>query len=263
MRTRLLAALVVILTAALLTTTPMVAEAAKLITGKNIKDSSVTGKDIKDRSLSGSDVKDTSLTGTDLQDGSVSGGDVADSSVTGADVLGGSLDGSDLKDGSVDSADLKDGSIAGGKIADNGLTGADVDESTLDKVPVAGSLALLGSGQTQSGTFGMGTGSTTGSAGYLGTSINYPRALDVPIADNHVIDTEVNPDPVNCAGPGQAAPGYLCLYFEYHSGIDYVYGYSDIAPYNVLPDSVGVALYAQIDDDGEVYADGVWTVTAP
>jgi len=232
MRNRLFAVLAVVVAAALLTMTPVVAQAAKLITGKDIKDSSVTGKDIKDSSLSGSDVKDSTVTGNDVKASSLNG------------------------------TDLADGSVAGADIADGGVKGADVDESTLGAVPTANALAPLASGQTQSGTFGM--GSATGVAsGYLGTAINYPRPLAAPIADANVIDTAVNPDPVNCPAPGQASPGYLCLYFDYHSGIDYVYGYSDDAPFNLLPQSVGLSLYAEVTGTSSVYADGVWTVTAP
>ena len=238
MRTRLLAGLVVVLTALLLTTTPVVAQAAKLITGKNIKDSSVTGKDIKNDSLTGADVKESGL-------GKVPSAAKADSATT------------------ATSAQSATTATTAQSATTANTAGTATTATTAGTADVANGLALLGSGQTQSGTFGFGTGSASGSAGYLGTSINYPRALDAPIANANIIDTEVNPDPVHCAGPGQAAPGYLCLYFLYHSGIDYVYGYSDTAPYSLLPDSIGLALYAEVVDFGEVYADGVWTVTAP
>lgn len=51
--------------------------AAKLITGKDIKNGSITGKDIKKKSLTGKLVKDKSLTGADVKDGSVSAADLA------------------------------------------------------------------------------------------------------------------------------------------------------------------------------------------
>jgi hypothetical protein len=51
--------------------------AAKLLTGKDIKNGSITGKDIKKKSLTGKLVKDKSLTGADLKDGSVGAGDLA------------------------------------------------------------------------------------------------------------------------------------------------------------------------------------------
>jgi len=60
----------------LLVTNPVVADAAKQITGKDIKNNSITSKDIKDKTLKGKDVKDKSLTGADIKDGSLTGGDV-------------------------------------------------------------------------------------------------------------------------------------------------------------------------------------------
>jgi hypothetical protein len=51
--------------------------AAKLLTGKDIKDGSITGKDIKKNSLQGKQVKDKSLTGKDVKDGSVLAADLA------------------------------------------------------------------------------------------------------------------------------------------------------------------------------------------
>lgn len=50
--------------------------AAKLITGKDIKNGSITGKDIKKKSLTGTQVKDKSLTGADVKDGSLTAGDL-------------------------------------------------------------------------------------------------------------------------------------------------------------------------------------------
>jgi hypothetical protein len=51
--------------------------AAKLLTGKDIKNGSITAKDIKKKSLTGKQVKDKSLTGADLKDGTVGAGDLA------------------------------------------------------------------------------------------------------------------------------------------------------------------------------------------
>ena len=53
--------------------------AAGLITGKQVKNSSLTGKDVKDATLTGNDVANESLTGGDLAAGSVSAADVAPS----------------------------------------------------------------------------------------------------------------------------------------------------------------------------------------
>jgi hypothetical protein len=51
--------------------------AAKLITGKQIKNNTVTTKDIKDKTLKGVDVKDGGLTGADVKDGSLGPADLA------------------------------------------------------------------------------------------------------------------------------------------------------------------------------------------
>jgi hypothetical protein len=55
----------------LLVTNPVVADAAKQITGKQIKNNSVTTKDIKNNNLKGQDIKDGSLTASDLAAGTV------------------------------------------------------------------------------------------------------------------------------------------------------------------------------------------------
>ena len=57
--------------------------AADLITGKQVKNSSLTGKDVKDATLTGNDVANESLTGGDLAAGSVSAADVAPDSLGG------------------------------------------------------------------------------------------------------------------------------------------------------------------------------------
>jgi hypothetical protein len=208
MRTKTIALLAALLAAVLLLVTPLGAQAAKLITGKQVKDSSLTGKDVKDDSLTGKDVAEKTL-----------------------------------------------GTVPSAKMA--------TTAGTADSAATAQALATLGPGETQSGAFGASTGSVAGmAAGYLGFAITYPRSLPVAIAEENVIDTETNPDPVNCAGPGQAAPGYLCLYFNYHSDIDYVYAYSTVAPYSTMTPSVGLGLYAQVTGE-EAYVDGIWTVTAP
>ena len=51
MRNKIVTALAVVLAAVLLSTTPVAAEAGKLITGKQIKNNSVTGKDVKESTL--------------------------------------------------------------------------------------------------------------------------------------------------------------------------------------------------------------------
>lgn len=61
MRTKTIALLAALVAAVLLVATPVGAQAAKLITGKQIRDGSVTGKDIKNGSLTGKDVAESTL----------------------------------------------------------------------------------------------------------------------------------------------------------------------------------------------------------
>ncbi len=67
--------------------------AAKMITGKNIKNSSITGQDIKNGSLTGQDVKKSSITGQDVKKGSLTGQDVKDGSLSKQDLKAGTLSG--------------------------------------------------------------------------------------------------------------------------------------------------------------------------
>ncbi|MXG88912.1 hypothetical protein [Nocardioides flavescens] len=62
MRSRILTALAVLVAAFLLVTDPVVADAARTITGKDIKNGSVTGKDIKDGSLQAADLSAAAVT---------------------------------------------------------------------------------------------------------------------------------------------------------------------------------------------------------
>lgn len=66
--------------------------AAKVITGKDIKNGSITGKDIKKKSLTGTQIKNSSLTGADVKDGSLNGGDLKDGSLGAAELAPGTLE---------------------------------------------------------------------------------------------------------------------------------------------------------------------------
>ena len=154
------------------------------------------------------------------------------------------------------------GLITGADIKDNSVKGADVKESSLGAVPSANSLTTLPSGKTESGAFSAAGANSSGSGGWLGFDINYPRPLATAIDEGKIVDTFVNPDPTHCSGPGHAAAGYLCLYFYDHSGTGAAYGYSNSGPYAQLANSVGVGLYVPVTG-ATPYVDGVWTVGAP
>jgi hypothetical protein len=197
---------------------------------------------------------------------------------------------------------IKKNSLSGNRLRNHTVTGVQVNMSKLGKVPTAAkadtatsagsatnanhassadsatnatnattatnanhagtadNLTPLPSGQSESGAFSGGGGSST--SGYYGFGITYQRPLATAIADNHIIDTNKNPDATHCPGAGHASAGYLCLYFQYHNATGTIYGYSTDAPYSGVSPSVGVGLYAPISAGGS-YANGVWTVTAP
>jgi hypothetical protein len=191
MRNKLIASAAVLVTAFLLVTNPVVADAARLITGGDIKNNTITSKDIKDGSLKGVDIK----------------------------------------------------------------------ESTLATVPAANHLTPLPSGQSQSGAFSAAAGNS-GAGGWLGFAINFPRSLTTAIDEANIVDTGNAADPAHCPGPGQAAPGYLCLYSNARSNVGEIYGYSTSGPYASIPGSVGIGLYVPVTGS-QPYVDGIWTVTAP
>ena len=76
--------------------------ASGLVTGKQVKNSSLTGKDIRDATVTGNDITDATLTGDDVANESLTGADLAAKSVTGNDVAPDSL-GADV----IDEANLK------------------------------------------------------------------------------------------------------------------------------------------------------------
>jgi hypothetical protein len=118
----------------------------------------------------------------------------------------------------------------------------------------------LPAGASESGMFSAAEGSSTGSGGWIGAGVTYPRPLAQSIPDSHIIDA-LGVGPVDhCPGPGQAERGYLCLYNWIHFGVASGYGYSSSA--NFSSPSVGAVLYWPVTGS-DAYAGGEWTVTAP
>ena len=176
-----------------------------------------------------------------------------------------------LRNAAVTTPKIAPNAVTTGKIAANAVTAGKINAAGLtvpsainaNHATAADTLTPLPSGQSESGTFAAAGGTSSG--GYFGFGITFTRPLSTQLSDqlsasNHIIDTTAHPDPAHCPGAGQAAPGYLCLYFHYHAGVGTVYGYDQEAPYPAA--AVGVGLYAPISASGS-FVDGVWTVTAP
>jgi len=127
------------------------AQAARLITAKDVKRNSLTGKQIKNGSLSVADLSkggqtnlrrtpDRSITTAKLGLGAVtadrlapnavSGPQVADDSLGGADIAANAIGSDEIAPNAVGGADIASGAIDSGEIADGGLGARDIGRFT-------------------------------------------------------------------------------------------------------------------------------------
>jgi hypothetical protein len=91
MRSKLSILIGAVIVALVLTSTPLVADAARLVTSAKIKNGTIRAVDIKNNTITSAKVKDGTLTGGDVADGSLSGADVANGSLTAADLAPGTI----------------------------------------------------------------------------------------------------------------------------------------------------------------------------
>ena len=82
------------------------AVAAKLITGKDIKDGTVTSADIKNGTLVTKDLKHKGVNGNRLQKGTVDGAKLKKGTVGNGKLKNGTITGKKIKDGTIESQDL-------------------------------------------------------------------------------------------------------------------------------------------------------------
>lgn len=215
----------------------------------------LNGALLKDGSVAGVKLKKHTITGTYvnvLTFPTVPSAHVADSATTAATATNAT------KAGTV-TGTINGGQVSGA-VADATHATSATGATNASHATAADTLTTLPSGQSESGAFSGGGGSSP--SDYYGLGITYARPLATAIADGHIIDTRVTADPAHCPGPGKAAAGYLCLYFHLHNQTGAVYGYSTEFPYSAISPSVGVGLYAPIVGP-DSFVDGVWTVTAP
>ncbi len=206
---------------------------------------------IKPKSLSGNRLKNHTVTGTQVNLAKLGKVPTAAKADTAKTATTATSAGSATNANHASSADTATS-------ATNATTAANATNAA--HATQADGLSNLPSGQTESGAFSGGGGAATN--GYFGFGITYTRPLASPIADNHIVDTNKNPDATHCPGAGHAAAGYLCLYFQYHFNVGTIYGYSTDSPYSSVSPSIGVGIYAPIAG-ADSYANGVWTVAAP
>ncbi len=137
----------------------------------------------------------------------------------------------------------------------NGLNGANGSNGTNGQDLT--SHTPLPSGQSESGFYGVGSGSST--TGYVAEGISFSQPLAAPIAPNHVVYNALKGTSTHCPGFGQAAPGYVCLYEAEASALAF-YITRDFVLNENAADKYGFALFFEVKGAG--YAAGSWTVTA-
>lgn len=162
-----------------------------------------------------------------------------------------------------------------GPIGPKGLTGVQGPQGSPGVQGQAGqnltAATPLPSGKSESGAFSAGGGADNGfeyaagkfSYGYIGAGITYVQPLATPIPNKNIIDIKSSSQvTTECPEVGKAALGYLCLYNYVSSDVQAGYGYSSDTGYFSSP-SPGVVLYWEVEQAGEPYAGGEYTVTAP
>lgn len=135
----------------------------------------------------------------------------------------------------------------------NGSSGADLTSHT-----------PLPSGQSESGWFAVGSGSST--SGEVGTGISFSQPLAAGLTENHAVFNGEEATSTHCPGVGRADPGFLCLYAGEISNLTFQHTLNFPTPKggfeNDATGPFGFALYFAVTKSFG-FADGSWTVTAP
>jgi hypothetical protein len=120
--------------------------------------------------------------------------------------------------------------------------------------------AVLQSGQSESGTYSVATGTSSG--GFLGQGFAFPRPLAAALDSSHVAWLN-GTTTSNCPGVGQAAAGWLCVYASAAASVtpDNTHAVNNHAGFGGA-DAYGFMLF--FDATGSnAFSYGSWTVTAP
>jgi hypothetical protein len=117
----------------------------------------------------------------------------------------------------------------------------------------------LASGQSETGWFGVGAGSST--SGYAVEGISFAQPLSAKIPEGNVIFNAPGTTTSNCPGFARAARGFVCIYAAEISKLNFLETF-DFEFNNNAADKYGFALYFTVSA-ASAFADGSWTVTAP
>jgi hypothetical protein len=197
-----------------------------------------------------------------------------------------------IKRNAVGAAELKRNAVTSAKVKNRSLTGADIAAGTLGKVGSATNAdhansadsatsatnssnlggapanayqkfdSTLPSGQSMSGDYGI-RAPSGGTTGFIDTSASFPIPLATRIPGANIVYTTTFSAP-HCTGPGNADPGYLCIY-QVNSGNvtnpPSVFGFENPSPQNETG-RFGFNM-EWIVTGASPFSIGTWTVTAP
>ncbi len=152
------------------------------------------------------------------------------------------------REGSAGKNGLNGNNGLNGTNGTNGTNGQDLTSHT-----------PLPSGQSESGFFAAGSGSST--SGYNADGISFSQPLAAPIAPGHVVYNATGATSAHCPGFGHADPGYVCMYENESSSMAF-YLTRDFALNENAADRYGFEVFFTISATSG-YIAGSWTVTAP
>jgi hypothetical protein len=72
----------------------------------------------------------------------------------------------------------------------------------------------LPAGQSESGYYALAPGASS-----IATDVTFPIPLGAPVPETQVIYTKADTPVTHCGGPGQADPGFLCIYSSVHVSV--------------------------------------------
>ena len=72
----------------------------------------------------------------------------------------------------------------------------------------------LPAGQSESGYYALALGGSS-----IATDVTFPIPLGAPVPETQVIYTKADTPVTHCGGPGQADPGFLCIYSSVHVSV--------------------------------------------
>jgi hypothetical protein len=140
----------------------------------------------------------------------------------------------------------------------NGLNGLNGSNGTNGKDLT--SHTPLPSGESESGFYAIGGGSST--TGFVAQGISFSQPLAAALPENHVVYNTLKTTSTHCPGFGKADPGYACLYESEGVSLEF-FVTRDFAAANAnAADKYGFALFFAVKASGGFVA-GSWTVTAP